>query len=130
MCLNIVILLLSSLLETDEKRRTSQVALVVKKLLANAEDIKDACSIPGLGRCPGGGHGNPLQYPCLENPMDRGAQWATVHSIPKSQTQLKQLSMIRKMIFAKDKNISFQLNTILVFYNVSVKNFTNIITTV
>ena len=130
MCLNIVILLLSSLLETDEKRRTSQVALVVKKLLANAEDIKDACSIPGLGRCPGGGHGNPLQYPCLENPMDRGAQWATVHSIPKSQTQLKQLSMIRKMIFAKDKNISFQLNKILVFYNVSVKNFTNIITTV
>ena len=130
MCLNIVILLLSSLLETDEKRRTSQVALVVKKLLANAEDIKDACSIPGLGRCPGGGHGNPLQYPCLENPMDRGAQWATVHSIPKSQTQLKRLSMIRKMIFAKDKNISFQLNKILVFYNVSVKNFTNIITTV
>ena len=130
MCLNIVILLLSSLLETDEKRRTSQVALVVKKLLANAEDIKDACSIPGLGRCPGGGYGNPLQYPCLENPMDRGTQWATVHSIPKSQTQLKRLSMIRKMIFAKDKNISFQLNKILVFYNVSVKNFTNIITTV
>ena len=136
MCLNIVILLLSSLLETDEKRRTSQVALVVKKLLANAEDIKDACSIPGLGRSPGGGHGNPLQYPCLENPMDRGAQWATVHSIPNSQTQLKRLSMIRKMIFekdmifAKDKNISFQLNKILVFYNVSVKNFTNIITTV
>ena len=68
--------------------------------------------------------------------MDRGAQWATVHSIPKSQTQLKRLSMIRKMIFekdmifAKDKNISFQLNKILVFYNVSVKNFTNIITTV
>ena len=136
MCLNIVILLLSSLLETDEKRRTSQVALVVKKLLANAEDIKDTCSIPGSGRSPGGGHGNPLQYPCLENPMDRGAQWATVHSIPQSQTQLKRLSMIRKMIFekdmifAKDKNISFQLNKILVFYNVSVKNSTNIITTV
>ena len=136
MCLNIVILLLSSLLETDEKRRTSQVALVVKKLLANAEDIKDTCSIPGSGRSPGGGHGNPLQYPCLENPMDRGAQWATVHGIPQSQTQLKRLSMIRKMIFekdmifAKDKNISFQLNKILVFYNVSVKNSTNIITTV
>ena len=93
-------------------------------------DIRDVGLIPGLGRCPGGGHGNPLQYPCSENPMDRGAQWATVHSIPKSQTQLKQLSMIRKMIFAKDKNISFQLNKILVFYNVSVKNFTNIITTV
>ena len=103
---------------------------MVKNQFANAGDLRDSGSIPESGRCPGGGHGNPLQYPCLENPMDRGAQWATVHSIPKSQTQLKQLSMIRKMIFAKDKNISFQLNKILVFYNVSVKNFTNIITTV
>ena len=45
-------------------------------------------SIPGLGRSPGGGHGNPLQYSCLENPMDRGAWWATVHGIAKCQTQL------------------------------------------
>ena len=44
--------------------------------------------IPGLGRFPGGGHGNPLQYFCLENPMDRGAWQATVHGVPKSQTQL------------------------------------------
>ena len=44
--------------------------------------------IPGLGRSPGGGHGNPLQYPCLENPMDRGAWWATVHGVAQSQTQL------------------------------------------
>ena len=100
------------------------------------KEPEDLGLILGLGRSPGGGHGNPLQYPCLENPMDRGAQWATVHSIPQSQTQLKRLSMIRKMIFekdmifAKDKNISFQLNKILVFYNVSVKNSTNIITTV
>ena len=86
MCLNIVILLLSSLLETDEKRRTSQVALVVKKLLANAEDIKDACSIPGLGRCPGGGHGNPLQYSYLENPMNREAWCVSVPGVAKSQT--------------------------------------------
>ena len=49
-------------------------------------------SIPGSGRCPGGGHGNLLQYSCLENPMDRGAWWAAVHRIPKSQTWLKQLS--------------------------------------
>ena len=49
-------------------------------------------SIPGSGRCPGGGHGNLLQYSWLENPMDRGAWWATVHRIPKSQTWLKQLS--------------------------------------
>ena len=51
----------------------SQVALVVKNPPANAGDLKDAGSIPGLGRSPGGGHGNPLQYSCLENPLDRGA---------------------------------------------------------
>ena len=45
-------------------------------------------SIPGLGRSPGGGHGNPLQYSCLENPMDRGAWWATVHGVAKCQTPL------------------------------------------
>ena len=49
-------------------------------------------SIPGSGRCPGGGHGNPLQYSCLENAMDRGACWATVHRVAKSQTRLKRLS--------------------------------------
>jgi len=48
----------------------------------------DLDSIPGLGRCPGGGHGNPLQYACLENPTDRGAWWATVHGVAKSQRQL------------------------------------------
>ena len=57
----------------------SQVALVVKNLSANAGDVGDLGSIPGLGRSPGGGHGNPLQYSCLENPIDRGAWWATVH---------------------------------------------------
>ena len=49
-------------------------------------------SVPGLGRSPGGGHSNPLQYSCLENPMDRGACRAAVHGVTKSQTQLKQLS--------------------------------------
>jgi len=53
--------------------RASQVALVVKNPPANAGDIRDTGSIPGLGRSPGGGHGNPLQYSCLENLMDRGA---------------------------------------------------------
>ena len=57
---------------------TSQVVLVVKKKPpANTEDVRDLGSIPGLGRSSGGGHGNPLQYSCLENPMDRGAWWAT-----------------------------------------------------
>ena len=46
-------------------------------------------SIPGLGRSLGGGHGNPLQYSCLENPMDRGAWWATVHWVTESRTRLK-----------------------------------------
>ena len=67
----------------------SWVALVVKNPPANAGDIRDAGSIPGSGRSPGGGHGNPLQYPCLENPMDRGAWQATVHGVSKSQTRLK-----------------------------------------
>ena len=65
------------------------MALVVKNLPANAGDIRDAGSIPGLGRSPGEGHSNPLQYSCLENPMDRGAWWAMVHRVAESQTQLK-----------------------------------------
>ena len=58
----------------------SRVALVVKNPPANAGDIRDVGSIPGSGRCPGGGHGNLLQYSCLENPMNSGAWWATVHA--------------------------------------------------
>ena len=56
--------------------RASQVVLVVKNLPANAGDVRHTGSIPGLGRSPGRGHGNPLQYSCLENPTDRGAWWA------------------------------------------------------
>ena len=54
---------------------------MVKNLPANAGDIRNAVLIPGLGRSPGGGHGNPLQYSCLENHKDRGAWWATVHTV-------------------------------------------------
>ena len=57
---------------------------VVKNQPGNAGDIRDMGSIPGSGRSPGGGHGNPLQYACLENPMDRGAWTATVHGVAKS----------------------------------------------
>ena len=64
----------------------SQMALVVKNPPANAGDVRDASSIPGLGRSPGGGHGHPLQYSCLENPMDRGAWQATFHKVTKSRT--------------------------------------------
>ena len=58
--------------------------LVLKNLPANAGDIGDVGLILGLGRSPGGGHGNPLQYSCLENPMDGGAWWATVPSVAQS----------------------------------------------
>ena len=57
---------------------------MVKNLPANAGDIRDASLIPGSGRLPGGGNGNPLQYSCLENPMDREAWQATVHGVTKS----------------------------------------------
>ena len=61
----------------------SQVALVVKNLPANVGDIRDTGSIRGLGRSPGGRRGNPLQYSCLENPMDRGAWKAKDHRVAK-----------------------------------------------
>ena len=57
--------------------------LVVKNPPANSGDIRDAGSVPGLGRSPGGGHGNPLQYSSLENPMDRGAWWASDHGVTR-----------------------------------------------
>ena len=68
----------------DKAAWGSQVALVVKNPPVNAGDIRDLGSVPGSGRSPGGGHGNPLQYSCLENPMDRGAPWATVHRVAES----------------------------------------------
>ena len=65
-----------------------QVVLVVKRPHANEGHIRDLDLIPGSGRSSGGGHGNPLQCSCLENPMDRGAWQVTVHRVAKSQTQL------------------------------------------
>ena len=65
---------------------------MVKNLPANAGDVRDTGLIPGSGRSPGGGHGNPLQYSCLENPMHREAWRATVPGVTKSRTRLKQLS--------------------------------------
>ena len=62
------------------------MALVVKNPPANTGDVRDASSIPGSGRSPGEGNGNPLQYSCLENPMDKDAWQATVHRVAKSQT--------------------------------------------
>ena len=65
----------------------------VKNLLVNAGDIRDVGSIPVSGRFPEGGHGNQLQFSCLENLMDRAAWWVMVHRFAKNRTQLKQLSM-------------------------------------
>ena len=59
---------------------------VVKNLLGSAGDIEESSSIPGLGRSPAGGNDNPLQYSCLENPMDRGGWRTTVHGVTKNQT--------------------------------------------
>ena len=69
----------------------SQEALVVKNLSASAGDvIRDVGSVRGLGRLPGGGYGNPLQYSCLENAMDSGAWQTTVHGVTLSRTRLRQ----------------------------------------
>ena len=65
------------------------MAPAVKNLLANAGNVRDVGSIPGLGICPRGGRGNPLQYSYLENLTDREAWWATVHTVAQSQRQLK-----------------------------------------
>ena len=70
----------------------SQVVLMVKKPLDSAGDLRDAGSVLGSGRSPGGGHDNPLQYSCLENPMDRGAWGATVREVTKSRIRMKCLS--------------------------------------
>ena len=65
-----------------------QVALVAKNPPANAGDIRDADSIPGSGKSPGGGNGNTLQYSCLENSMDRVAWWVAIHGVSQAWTRL------------------------------------------
>ena len=71
---------------------TRRCGSAVKKSACNAGATGNTDSIPGSGRSPGEGHGNPLQYSCLENPMDRGAWWVTVHGVAKSWPWLKRLS--------------------------------------
>ena len=83
---------------------------MVKNTPASAGDIRDTGLIPGSGRSPGGGHGNPLQYSCLKNPVDRGAWWATVHGVTKSRTQLKRRSMRTFLLLLQDGSL-FLLST-------------------
>ena len=66
----------------------------VSEVKESACNVGDLGSIPGLGRSPGEGNGNPLQYSCLENPMDRGAWWATVHGVTKSRTRLSDFASL------------------------------------
>ena len=70
---------------------------MVKNPPANVGDARDVGLIPGWGRIPGGGHGNPLQYSCLENPLDRGAWWAIVHGVTESNIT-EQLSIQKHFI--------------------------------
>ena len=79
---------------------SSQVALMVKNLPANARDSRDVGLIPGSGRSPRGGHGNLLQYSCLENPMDGGAWPATAHRVTHSWTRLNDNPISGKMTAA------------------------------
>ena len=80
---------------------------MVKNPPASAGDKRDVGSIPGSERSPGGGHGNPLKYSCLENPMDGGAWWATVHRVTKIHTQLKRLSTHVHIYTYNVKNLFF-----------------------
>ena len=83
----------------------SQLVPVIKNLPASAGATGDRGLIPGSGRSPGEGNDNPLQYPYLENPMDRGDWWATVHGDAKSQTQLRRLSTAQKILESQnDRN--------------------------
>ena len=63
---------------------------------ASGYNVGDLGSIPGLGRNPGEGNGTPLQYSCLENPIERGAWWAAVHGVTKSQTRLSNFTVKEK----------------------------------
>ena len=79
---------LEYLCKNKYSRGASQAVQLVRNPPANAGDIGDLGLIPGLGRSPGDRNGNPLQYASLEKSMDRGAQWAAVHGVAKSQTRL------------------------------------------
>ena len=87
----------------------SQVVSVVKNPPANAGDVRDAGLIPGSGRSPGGGHGNSLQYSCLENLMNRGAWQATVHGVTENRTRLSNLACIHVRLYQLAKKFILAL---------------------
>ena len=99
--------------EISSCKLASQVVLAVKNLPANAGDIRDSGLIPGSGRSPGGGHGNPLQYSCREYLMDRGVWQVAVHRVAQSWTRLKQLSTHAQTIIYRMDNSKRSKQSIL-----------------
>ena len=88
------------------------MALAVENPPASSGDVTDLDSIPRSGRPPGGGHGNPHQYSCLKNPMDRGACQTTVHGVTKSQTRLKHSSICSLFHLKSKSSVYFTLRLI------------------
>ena len=84
---------------------------MIKNLPADAGDPRDAGSVPGLGKSPGEGNGNPLQYSCLENPRDRGAWWAAIYGVAQSQTRLKRLCSSSRIIIKYSTNALGEVHT-------------------
>ena len=98
---------------------------MVKNLPVSARDVRDAGLTPGSGRALGRGHGNPIQYSCLENPPDRGAWQAAVHRITQSQTQLKWLCTHARIgdIKMKTQSLSQGRHSLVVWTNLDVEKF-------
>ena len=88
---------------------------------ASACSVVDLGSIPGLGRSPGEGNGNPLQYSCLENPMDRGPWQATVHGVTKSRTQLSDFTYFTPLYHGRHCNPSILLGMVLPFLPIKLE---------
>ena len=72
---------------------------MIKNLPANAGDVRETDSIPGLGRSPGEGNGNPLQYSCLRNPINRGARQATIHGVAEKLDIIERVSSSSKLVY-------------------------------
>ena len=90
----------------------SPTGTMVKNPPANAGDARDLGSIPGLGKSPGEENGNPLQYSCLGNPMDRGAWWATLHEIMNSWTQMSDYTHTHTHTHWKHQQLNLEMFTI------------------
>ena len=98
---------------------TSQVVLVVKNPAANAGNIRDTSSIPGLGRSSGGGHGNPLQYSCLENPTDRGVWQVTVYGLARVRHNWSDLAHTSVYtVFCLWDHIKYVLSAVFFFFSI------------